>query len=289
MVDSVGTCLELAQRAIRFNIIIVGSSVLSEYSPYIALSSQIRRSIVIGLHEGCSVEDIARSIGASRDEVLSHLEFLREAGYVAERSSHLVPTFFIALREEVTRVKELVKRLGVELAKRYESSWDLVVETYHKLSVSSRFSFDRVAFVLVGAYSLDVYMLEKFAEEGRLMPRAPRRRAGSFYMWGIEGGANALGKCGMHSDRAGEYGFATFGCEEERKRKAPPDHLSEVLLGLMNERDLTNAFTRLIRSPSSEKERIFKEIEEATSRILRELRGGITIASISLALKPRST
>jgi DNA-binding transcriptional ArsR family regulator len=269
-VDSAEKCLELAQRAIRFNIIIAGSSVLSEYSPYIALSSQIRKVIVIGLHEGCSVEDIARSIGASRDEVLSHLEFLREAGYVVERDSRLVPTFFIALREEVARVKGLAKRLSAELAKRYESSWDLIVETYHKLSVSSRFSFDRVAFVLVGAYSLDIYMLEKFAEEGRLMPRAPRRKSGSFYMWGIEGAANALGKCGMHSGRAGEYGFATFGCEEKRKRKAPPDHLSEVLLELMNERDLTNALTRLIKLPSSERERIFKEIEEATSRILRE-------------------
>lgn len=144
------------------------------------------------------------------------------------------------------------------------------MENYHKLSVSSRFSFDRVAFVLVGAYSLDVYMLEKFAEEGKLMPRAPRRESGSFYMWGIEGAANALGKCGMHSGRAGEYGFATFGCEEERKRKAPPDHLSKVLLELMNERDLTNALIKLIKLPSSERERIFKEIEEVTSRILRE-------------------
>jgi hypothetical protein len=268
--NSVEKRLGLAQRAIRFNIIIAGSSVLSEYNPYIALSSQIRKVIVIGLHEGCSVEDISKSINTSRDEVLNHLEFLREAEYVAERGDRLVPTFFIALREEVAKVKGLAKHLSAELAKRYESSWDLVVETYHKLSVSSRFSFDRVAFVLVGAYSLDVYMLEKFAEEGRLMPKAPRRKAGSFYMWGIEGDANALGKCGMHCGRAGEYGFATFGCEEKRKRKAPPDHFSELLLELMNERDLTSALIKLIKLPSSERERIFKEIEEATSRILRE-------------------
>jgi hypothetical protein len=77
--NSVEKCLGLAQRAIRFNIIIAGSSVLSEYNPYIALSSQIRKVIVIGLHEGCSVEDISKSINTSRDEVLNHLEFLREA------------------------------------------------------------------------------------------------------------------------------------------------------------------------------------------------------------------
>ena len=74
----------------------------------------------------------------------------------------------------------------------------------------------------------------------------------------------------MHSGRAGKYGFATFGCEEERKRKAPPDHLSKVLLELMNERYLTNVLIKLIKLPSSERERIFKEIEEVTSRILRE-------------------
>ena len=263
---------DLLERAKEFNVIIAGSINIDylNYDPSIVFSPTTRRGVIIGLHEGRSVEDVARLINAPLDDVLSHLEILEEAGYVIMRGDRIVPSFFIALREDVVRVKELAKHLGVEIAKRYESNWDLVVEIYSKLSISPRFGFDRVAFVLVGAYSLDVYMLEKFYEEGRLMPRPPRRRAGVFYMWGVEGGAEALGRCGMHSGEAGEYGFATFGCELERRRKAPPDHWSELLLWLMGEKDLTSALDKLIKLPTLERRRVLGEIDELTVRVLRE-------------------
>jgi hypothetical protein len=58
----------------------------------------------------------------------------------------------------------------------------------------------------------------------RLMSRAPRRRVGSFYVPGVEGGLDALGRCGMHYAEVGEYGFATLGCEEVRQRNTLSDH-----------------------------------------------------------------
>lgn len=40
-----------------------------------------------------------------------------------------------------------------------KTSWNVVVETYDKLSVSSRLGLERVGFVLIGAYSLDMHAL----------------------------------------------------------------------------------------------------------------------------------
>jgi len=40
----------------------------------------------------------------------------------------------------------------------------------------------------------------------------------------------ALGRYGMHSSQVGEYGFATFGGEKERRRTSPPDHWSKILI-----------------------------------------------------------
>jgi len=138
---------DLGHRAIKFDVIICGSADAGEFNPYIVFQTQIRKGILIGLHEGYSVENMARSLSVSKEEVLSHLEFLRDAEFIVEKNGCIVPAFFVALREDVLRTKKTAKRLGEELAKCYVSRWDTVVETYHKLSVSSKFGFDRCLFI----------------------------------------------------------------------------------------------------------------------------------------------
>lgn len=160
------------------------------------------------------------------------------------------------------------KHLGEELAKCYETRWDSVIEAYRKLSVSSRFSFDRIGFVLIGAYSLD--MIDKFAEEGKIMPKAPKRRAGSFYMWGVENGMDALGRYGMHSGQLGEYGFATFGGEKQKRRTSPPDHWTKILMEEMRENNPLDAYNKFTQLQISEREAIRKKVDEATLKALKE-------------------
>jgi len=53
----------------------------------------------------------------------------------------------------------------MEFSKCYEFYWDFIIEAYCKLLVSSGFSFDRVSFILVDTYLLD--MIDKFAGESR--------------------------------------------------------------------------------------------------------------------------
>ena len=259
---------DLGHRAIKFDVIICGSADAGEFNPYIVFQTQIRKGILIGLHEGYSVESIAKLLRISKEEVLSHLEFLRDAEFIVEKNGCIVPAFFVALREDVLRTKKIAKRLGEELAKCYVSRWDTVVETYHKLSVSSKFGFDRVSFVLIGAYSLD--MIDKFAEEGKIMPKAPVRKAGSFYMWGVENSMGALGRHGMHSGQIGGYGFATFGGEKERRRTSPPDHWSKILMGEMGEKTVIDAYTKFTKLQSPEREAFKKKVDEITLKVLRE-------------------
>lgn len=209
---------DLKQRAMKLDVIICGCAEASEYNPYIVFQMQIRKGIVVGLHLGYPLRKIAKSLNVSMEEVSSHIKLLKKAELVTEKDGCIVPAFFVALKEDVLKVKTAAKHLGAELAKCYEAGWDAVTETYSKLSVSKRFDFDRVSFVLIGAYSLD--MIDKFAEEGKIVPKAPARKAGSFYMWGVEDGMDALGRYVMHSGLVADYGFATFGREKrERERR----------------------------------------------------------------------
>ncbi|MBS7620906.1 hypothetical protein KEJ32_02130, partial [Candidatus Bathyarchaeota archaeon] len=61
------------------DVIICGSADASEYNPYIAFQESIRKGIIIGLHMGYSIVELAKSLDVSREEVLNHLKFLREA------------------------------------------------------------------------------------------------------------------------------------------------------------------------------------------------------------------
>jgi hypothetical protein len=252
----------------RFCAIICGNADASEYNPYNAFQPQVRKGIIVGLHIGCSVEYMAKSLNVPKKELLNHLEFLRDAEFVIEKNGRMFPAFFVALKEDVLRTKKASIDLGEKLAKLYEARWESIIETYRKLSVSSRFNFDRVGFVLVGAYSLD--MIEKFAEEGKIMPKAPKRKAGSFYMWGVENGMNALGRYGMHSGQLGEYGFATFGGEKERRRCSPPDHGSKILMEEMGESNAIIAYSKFIKLQSFERETLKKRVDEKTLKALME-------------------
>ncbi|MGB9683607.1 MAG: hypothetical protein ACPL1Z_01595, partial [Candidatus Bathyarchaeales archaeon] len=133
----------LGQRIAKFDVIICGDADASEYNPNIVFQKQIHKGVIIGLHENYPIDRIAKSLNVSKEEVLSHLEFLREAEFITERNGRMVPTFFVALKEDVLRTKKFVKHLGEEIGKCYEVHWDIITEAYCKLSVSSKFGFDR--------------------------------------------------------------------------------------------------------------------------------------------------
>jgi|YelNatPaOPRAMG01_1025707.scaffolds.fasta_scaffold03347_16 hypothetical protein len=259
---------DINRKTNNFSVIICGSADANEYNPHNAFQPQVRKGIIVGLHIGYSIDYIAKSLNVSNEELLDHLEFLRDAEFIMEKNGRIVPAFFVALKEDVLRVKKASMDLGEKLAKLYEARWETVLKTYYKLSVSSRFGFDRVGFVLIGAYSLD--MIDKFAEEGKIMPKAPRRKAGSFYMWGVENGMEALGRYGMHSGQLGEYGFATFGGEKDRRRTSPPDHRSKILMEEMGENNAIAAYDKFIKLQSSERETLKKRIDEKTLNALME-------------------
>lgn len=196
----------------KFDVIICGSADVGEYEPYVVFRQRVRKGIIVGLHLGCSLDYIAKSLGVSKEGLLNNLRFLMDAEYVVEKGGRIVPNFFVALKEDLSRAKEASMNLGERIAKLYETRWEIITKTCRELSVCSRFGFERVCYVLIGAYSLDI--IDKFAEEGKIMPKAPERRAGRFYMWGVEDGMDALGRYGMHWGQLGKYEFATFGGEK---------------------------------------------------------------------------
>lgn len=57
---------DLNQKAMKLNVIICGSADASEYNPVIAFQMPIRKGILIGLHAGYSVGDVAKSLNVSK-------------------------------------------------------------------------------------------------------------------------------------------------------------------------------------------------------------------------------
>jgi len=253
---------------LKLSIIICGDAGKGKHNPYNALQSDLRKAIIVGLHKGQSIADLARSYALMGNEVLGHLESLQEGGFVKEKNGKLVPSFFVALKRDVTATRKASLGLGRSIGEIYEANWETIVETYNHLPVSSRFGFERVGFVLIGAYSLD--MISRFAEEGDIMPRAPKRKSGRYYLWAVENGMDALGRYGMHSGKCRRYRYASFGGERQRRRTSPPDHQWKFMGSEMKEENPMAAYTKFQTLVGSERKSVEEKIKKTTLNALRE-------------------
>ena len=250
------------------SIIICGDAGKGKHNPYVALASDVRKAIILGLHNGQSIAELAKSSGVSENETLEHVGALGEGGFVKVQKRKALPNFFVASGNDVLRVRRESAALGRQLAEIYRTRWQAVVETYNELSASSRFGFERIGFVLIGAYSLD--MIGKFAEEGDLMPRAPKRKTGRYYLWGVEDGLEALGRYGMHSGSCKNYGYASFGGEKDRQRTSPPDHVWSIIARGMNENARRVAYLKFQQLPVAERKALDRRLEKLTHKVLTE-------------------
>lgn len=186
---------------------------------------EIRRNIIESLHRGEASNKIAETLSLNHQELMDHVKTMEAAGYVRAFKGTCLPSFFVALADEVEVIKKLAEQWGEQISIVIEKkeNWRVIEDTCKKLSFSSRFSFKRIGLPLVGDFLLDVGMLRIFYEDSTLMPEPSDKFGGNFYVWGVEGEAGALGRYGSHGGRFDDVTVFSFGGEKHRNRATLPD------------------------------------------------------------------
>ncbi len=182
------------------------------------LLTQQRQRIIRALHDGHALQAIAFHFHLSMPTLIDDLDTLVAASLVHKQGNSYTPAFFIADEAEVERVKAHAAVVGAALAEHLNHNWGSLEATYKQMMVSKEEPFENRSFLLVGAQTLDVDLLDALENDGTLMPSAPHRPdllypEAAYYFWMVEGSVDDLGSYGKNNWNLSypNWNFFTFG------------------------------------------------------------------------------
>lgn len=169
--------------------------------PWSALTKE-RLAILMAMHDGLEIKDLADVFGMSTQQVLTQIKPLCDSHLVKEQNGRYRPDFFIANLSETKKVYKHSKRIGKKLADALATQWARVKLAYSELSLSKNYSIEDMGFILVGSRILDMNVLQALVNDRRLLTVAPARPSptrpdGQYYFWMLECEPKHLGKYGQ--------------------------------------------------------------------------------------------
>lgn len=196
-----------------------------ELNPYKVTASNVRQEILSAINrKPQSPRSLAARTSLSEADALGHLRSMEQAGLVEEIDGLYRPAFAIFTHEDLTQIGPLLKELSTGLARVAEDNMALVREVYEGGGfLEHGFPFQKLAYILIGAYTFDYGGLDALSEAGFFLT-AKEMPGGRYVFTGFEG---------LNLRTRWQWGHAeTFGCftffshgeiSPEGHRKAFPD------------------------------------------------------------------
>ncbi len=170
-------------------------------NPWGALTT-LRKQLMRALFDKIPISELGDIFNLTINEIKSELTPLVEAHLVKEFDGQYHPAFFIANGEETQLTIEHASHIGQSFASHLLNRWNDLDDHYNHLAVSKSYSFQTLAFLLVGGRLLDIGLLEALAKDRTLLLPAPSRPSSDrpdarYYFFMIEGDLSSLGKYGQ--------------------------------------------------------------------------------------------
>ncbi|MBT9142912.1 MAG: hypothetical protein DDT32_01596 [Syntrophomonadaceae bacterium] len=159
-----------------------------ELDPYKVTEHEIRQAILSLINLAPRTpEEIADQLKLPVAEVGEHLEALERPALVGKVDERYKPSFAIFTIQDQERLKPLIDELSRAFVETIQESMNLVHNTYVACGFSGHgFSFDDIAYILVGAYAFDYGGLGALSKAGFLTV-AKEMPGGDYVFAGFEG------------------------------------------------------------------------------------------------------
>jgi hypothetical protein len=146
--------------------------------------------LVVGLHEGWSIDKFIKETENDRVEILTITDELEEDRLIRGRSDYDMRPGMVVLREpDLALVNPTLIRHTAEFTRMIQSRWPDVEEFVDSLEAASDMPRAEILYQIVVGGVLLGGMIDAFYDDKTLMPGPPRRkrRGSGFYAWLIEG------------------------------------------------------------------------------------------------------
>ena len=146
--------------------------------------------LVVGLHEGWSIDKFIKETEKDRVEILTITDELEEGRLIRGRSDYNMRPGMVVLREpDLALLAPSLARHTTELTRLIQSRWTDVEELVDSLEAARDMPRAEILYQAVVGGVLLGGMIDAFYDDKTLMPGPPRRarRGAGFYAWLIEG------------------------------------------------------------------------------------------------------
>ncbi|MBP7462302.1 MAG: helix-turn-helix domain-containing protein, partial [Candidatus Delongbacteria bacterium] len=167
--------------------------------PVITLS---RLQIMMALHHGESISQIAERLNVSSDKIYQEIRPLLEYHLLKIQDQRIVPNIFIADQKEAELTYDFARIIGQRLAQVIIQDWIGIENTFYRLSIGRSCSLKKMGFMLIGSRIIDIGVLGALVRDQTLLHPAPSRPCplqpdARYYFWIVEGNDTHLGKYGQ--------------------------------------------------------------------------------------------
>ena len=198
---------------------------VGELNPYKVTASNVRQEILSAINrKPQSPRTLAARTSLSETDTLGHLRSMEQAGLVKEIDGRYQPAFAIFTHEDLTQIGPLLKELSTGLVRVAEDNMALVREVYEGGGfLEHGFPFQKLAYILIGAYTFDYGGLDALSEASFLLI-AKEMPGGRYVFSGFEGLNLRTRWQWGHAATFGRFTFFSHGeLPPEGHRKAFPD------------------------------------------------------------------
>lgn len=211
----------------RIQFVLCGSHEASdELNPYKVTAPEVRQEILSLINlKPRTLEEIADILRLSKDEVAEHLAALERPALIERLGHRYKPNFAIFTVQDQERMEPLVDELSGSFAKVVQENMGMIYDTYVACGFCSHgFTFDDMAYILVGPYTFDYGGLKALSKAGLLIVSKPMPR-GNYVFSGFEGELDLQAK--WHWGHSYTFGRFTFFGHGEVPKEGPRDAFPE--------------------------------------------------------------
>jgi len=203
----------MSERLIEF---VMCGSAGEKCNPYELTSPVERQKLLLLINtRPLSIEDIAKRLGLTVEEVANNLKELLRCGLVEKEKEDETyrPAIAIFTIEDQKMLMPLINELVSDTVEAVKHWLPKIRETLNSITVVRRgLRFPDLEYIVVGALALDYEGLEVLSGEG-LVVKSKKMPGGNYVFAGFEKGLISLRNASVwgHSDTFGRYWFNTHG------------------------------------------------------------------------------
>lgn len=228
----------------RLHIYICGSvGSWDEYNSFYVASKKYAKEVMYLIaKKPMSIEELSAALNVDAGSLKEIVDALIKIDAAVVENNKVKANFVVFFREDIYKISNFAEKYSRELSEKIIEKWSTIERKLSEVRCVEQVGLKKVAFVVIGAYALDLDALSTLREKGLAIFKEPKPGNREYILYGREYFEEHIKLIsglywGCHSTIVNGVGFYTFGDHAGRRYAIPDVNFSEKILGEFKSED----------------------------------------------------